>query len=146
MAEHPGPSGNLRLHHVGFVVTNIEASVPGMSRALLADWNNEIFTDPLQRVRVSFLNVGQHSPLVELVEPLGRDSPVFRFLGNGGGLHHMCYEVLSIPEHLDRIRAGGGIIVSRAKPAIAFGGRLIAWALTREKLLLEFLQQADVST
>jgi len=67
---------------------------------------------------------------------------VFRFLSERGGLHHLCYEVLSISEHLDRIRAAGGVIVSRAKPAVAFHGRPIAWALTREKLLLEFLQEA----
>lgn len=130
------------MHHVGFVVASIEASAPGMSRALLTDWNSEIFTDPLQRVRVTFLKGGSQNPLLELVEPLGKDSPVFRFLDEGGGLHHLCYEVSSIPEHLDRIRAAGGVIVSRAKPAVAFGGRPIAWALTREKLLLEFLQEA----
>jgi hypothetical protein len=67
MPEHPDPSGGPRLHHVGFVVANIEASVPGMSRALLAHWNNEIFTDPLQRVRVTFLKGGHQSPLLELV-------------------------------------------------------------------------------
>ena len=143
MVEHPGPSGGPRLHHVGFVVANIEAAVPGMSRALLAQWDSEIFTDPLQRVRVTFLKGGHQSPLLELVEPLGQDSPVFRFLTDRGGLHHLCYEVSSIPEHLDRIRAAGGLVVSRAKPAVAFCGRPIAWALTREKLLLEFLQEAS---
>ncbi len=142
MVERPDLSGAMRMHHVGFVVANIEASAPGMSRALLAQWNKEIFTDPLQRVRVTFLKGGLHGPLLELVEPLGEDSPVLRFLGDGGGLHHLCYEVFSIPEHLDRIRAAGGVIVSRAKPAVAFGGRPIAWALTRERLLLEFLQEA----
>ena len=142
MVEHPDPTSGPRLHHVGFVVANIEASVPGMSRALLAHWNREIFTDPLQRVRVTFLKGAHQSPLLELVEPLGQDSPVFRFLTDRGGLHHLCYEVSSIPEHLDRIRAAGGVIVSRAKPAVAFDGRPIAWALTREKLLLEFLQEA----
>jgi methylmalonyl-CoA/ethylmalonyl-CoA epimerase len=141
MDHDPEPTGGLRLHHIGFVVANIEASVQGMSRALLAGWNTEIFADPLQRVRVTFLNGGKKSPLLELVEPIGQDSPVFRFLADGGGLHHLCYEVFSIPENLDRIRATGGVIVSRAKPAVAFGGRLIAWALTREKLLLEFLQE-----
>ena len=133
MPEHPDPSGGPRLHHVGFVVANIEASVPGMSRALLAHWNNEIFIDPLQRVRVTFLKGGHQSPLLELVEPLGQNSPVFRFLSERGGLHHLCYEVLSISEHLDRIRAAGGVIVSRAKPAVAFHGRPIAWALTDRK-------------
>ncbi len=143
MVGRPDPSGGPRLHHVGFVVANIEACAPGLSRALLADWNEEIFSDPLQRVRVTFLTGGPQNPLFELVEPLGEDSPVFRFLGDGGGLHHLCYEVFSIREHLDRIRAAGGLIVSRAKPAVAFGGRPIAWALTREKLLLEFLQEAS---
>jgi methylmalonyl-CoA/ethylmalonyl-CoA epimerase len=145
MAEHPDSRGGPRLHHVGFVVANIEACAPGISRALLADWDKEIFADPLQRVRVTFLKGGSQSPLFELVEPLGQNSPVFRFLDAGGGLHHLCYEVSSIPEHLDRIRAAGGVIVSRAKPAVAFGGRSIAWALTREKLLLEFLQQAAIA-
>jgi methylmalonyl-CoA/ethylmalonyl-CoA epimerase len=138
-------SGDPRLHHVGFVVANLEASAPGMARALLTDWSSEIFTDPLQRVRVTFLPGGFQSPLLELVEPLGPDSPVFRFLGDGGGLHHLCYEVPSIPEHLTRIRDGGGVILSRPKPAVAFGGRPIAWALTREKLLLEFLQAASIA-
>jgi methylmalonyl-CoA/ethylmalonyl-CoA epimerase len=141
MATDPDPHGGPRLHHVGFVVANIEACAPGISRALLAEWDNEIFADPLQRVRVTFLKGGAHNPLFELVEPLGQNSPVFRFLDAGGGLHHLCYEVSSISEHLDRIRAAGGVIVSRAKPAVAFGGRPIAWALSRERLLLEFLQQ-----
>jgi methylmalonyl-CoA/ethylmalonyl-CoA epimerase len=145
MTEHPDSRAGPRLHHVGFVVANIEACAPGISRALLADWDNEIFADPLQRVRVTFLKGAAQSPLFELVEPLGQNSPVFRFLDAGGGLHHLCYEVSSIPEHLDRIRAAGGVIVSRAKPAVAFGGRSIAWALTREKLLLEFLQQAAIA-
>ena len=145
MVANPNPSGYRHLHHVGFVVADLEASAPGMAIALLTEWTREIFTDPLQRVRVTFLQGGYQSPLLELVEPLADDSPVRRFLGEkGGGLHHLCYEVPSIPEHLAYIRAGGGLIVSRPKPAVAFGGRRIAWALTREKLLLEFLQAPSV--
>src|SRR5215469_12778292 len=141
MVANPHACGAPRLHHVGFVVADLEACAPGMARALLTEWSREIYTDPLQRVKVTFLAGGYQSPLLELVEPLGSDSPVFRFLGEkGGGLHHFCYVVASIPEHLARIRAGGGIVVSRPKPAVAFGGRPIAWALTSEKLLLEYLQ------
>jgi len=145
MVASPNPSSGLRLHHVGFVVASLEASAPGMARALLTEWTREIFTDPLQRVKVTFLQGGYQNGLLELVEPLGEDSPVRRFLGeSGGGLHHLCYEVPSIPEHLARIRAGGGLIVSRPKPAVAFGGRPVAWARTREKLLLEFLQAVSL--
>jgi methylmalonyl-CoA/ethylmalonyl-CoA epimerase len=141
MGTNPHSSNDPRLHHIGFVVSDLEASAPGMARALMTEWNREVITDPLQRVKVTFLRGGYQSPLIELVEPLGDESPVRRFLiENRGGLHHLCYEVQSLEENLVRIRVGGGVIVSRPKPAVAFSGRPIAWALTRERLLLEFLQ------
>jgi|SRR5579862_9288407 len=141
MSANPHSNNDPRLHHIGFVVADLEASAPGMARALMTEWNKEVIIDPLQRVKVTFLCGGYQSPLIELVEPLGDESPVRRFLiEKRGGLHHLCYEVLSLEKNLARIRAGGGVIVSRPKPAVAFGGRPIAWAMTREKLLLEFLQ------
>jgi methylmalonyl-CoA/ethylmalonyl-CoA epimerase len=141
MGTNPHSSNDPLLHHIGFVVRDLEASAPGIARTLMTEWNGEVITDPLQRVKVTFLRGGYQSPLIELVEPLGDESPVRRFLIERGGLHHLCYEVQSsLEENLARIRAGGGVIVSRPKPAVAFGGRPIAWALIREKLLLEFLQ------
>jgi methylmalonyl-CoA/ethylmalonyl-CoA epimerase len=141
MGTNPHSSNDPLLHHIGFVVRDLEASAPGIARTLMTEWSGEVITDPLQRVKVTFLRGGYQSPLIELVEPLGDESPVRRFLIERGGLHHLCYEVQSsLEENLARIRAGGGVIVSRPKPAVAFGGRPIAWALTREKLLLEFLQ------
>ena len=80
--------------------------------------------------------------LLELVEPAGDASPVSRFLEKGGGLHHLCYEVTDLGEHLKLIRAAGCVVVRAPMPAAAFQQRLIAWAWTREKLLLEFLEAA----
>lgn len=135
-------SSAFRLHHVGFVVADIAACVEGFALALQASWSGEVIVDPLQRVKVVFLTVSQEQALVELVEPAGPDSPVHRFLQErSGGLHHLCYEVPDAEAELVRIRSCRGLIVSRPKPAVAFGGRQIAWALTREKLLLEFLEQ-----
>lgn len=136
LSTHP------RLHHVGFVVADIAACVEGFATSLQATWSGEVFADTLQRVKVTFLTVSSDQALVELVEPLGQDSPVQRFLQErAGGLHHLCYEIHDPDAHLKRIRSSGGLIVSRPKPAIAFGGRRIAWALTREKLLVEFLEK-----
>jgi hypothetical protein len=39
------------------------------------------------------------------------------------------------------MKSRGALIVKRPKPAVAFGGRHIAWMLTAEKLLLEFLER-----
>lgn len=129
-------------HHVGLVVGRIEDSVTDVMRTLRATWAKEVFVDPLQHVRVTFLQVTAGQAMVELVEPLGAESPVHRFLSaKGGGLHHLCYEVSDIEYELIRVRTCGGVVVSRPKPAVAFGGRRIAWVLSSSGLLVEFLER-----
>ncbi len=133
----------LRLHHMGFVVANIETSMPGFVRSLEAQWDGQIFDDPLQKVRVAFLSTRPEDAQIELVEPAGDDSPVLRFLQEkGGGLHHACYEVANLEEQLAGFRLRGAVIAKRPKPAVAFGGRRIAWVVTAEKLLVELLEEA----
>ena len=132
----------LRLHHVGYVVSNVEAAMPGFVRSLMATWDGRVIEDPLQKVRVAFLATRPADPLVELVEPVGADSPVLRFLQEkGGGLHHFCYEVADLEEELAGFRARGAAMAKRPKPAVAFGGRRIAWVITAERLLVELLEE-----
>jgi methylmalonyl-CoA/ethylmalonyl-CoA epimerase len=103
----------------------------------------QVFHDPLQKVRVAFLATRAQDPLIELVEPAGDDSPVLRFLQeHGGGLHHVCYEVADLEEQLVAFRSRGALIAKRPLPAVAFGGRRIAWVITSEKLLVELLEEA----
>lgn len=129
-----------RFHHVGFVVATIQDSVSPFLRALGAQWNGEIFADPIQKVKVTFLTTRAGDPQIELVEPDGMDSPVTRFLSKTGpALHHVCYEVQDIDRTLGEMRADGALIVKPPRPAVAFGGRRIAWVLTRERLLIEIL-------
>jgi methylmalonyl-CoA/ethylmalonyl-CoA epimerase len=122
------------------VVASIDESAPGFVRALGAKWNREVFKDPIQKVKVTFLSANAGEAQIELVEPAGPDAPVRAFLEKGGGLHHLCYEVGSCEAALRALREQRGVIVKRPQPAIAFGGRRIAWGLTAEKLLLEFLE------
>lgn len=131
------------LHHVGYVVKSIEEQAPGFVKSLGATWDQQIIHDPLQGAKVTFLRTpGPGDAQIELVEPAGDNSPVTRFLEKGGGLHHLCYEVADLAEHLKAIRAVGCVVVRAPMPAAAFQQRLIAWAWTREKLLLEFLEVA----
>jgi methylmalonyl-CoA/ethylmalonyl-CoA epimerase len=132
---------HLRLHHVGFVVESIEASMPGFLRSLGATWNSEVFVDPIQKVKVVFLATRQEDTRIELVEPNADDAPVLKFLKqNGGGLHHLCYEVEDLERALQAMRSRGAFLAKRPQPAVAFGGRRIAWVLTAEKLLVEMLE------
>ena len=81
------------LHHVGFVVTSMAESRDGFARSTGSEPVSEIVHDPLQRVRVAFLAHPNGGPQFELVEPFGERSPAAAFAAQGGGLHHLCYEV-----------------------------------------------------
>jgi methylmalonyl-CoA/ethylmalonyl-CoA epimerase len=136
------PAEDLKLHHFGFVVSSIQECAQSFALALGATWDGNIVFDPLQKVRVTFFQGRSCTdPLIELVEPGDPESPVSRFLKHGGGLHHLCYEVEDLESHLEFCKSFGIIIISPPVPAVAFDGRRIAWAMTKKKLLLEFLER-----
>jgi methylmalonyl-CoA/ethylmalonyl-CoA epimerase len=129
-------------HHVGFVVKSISEIGQDFARSIGAHWNGDIIHDPLQQARVSFFRSGgPETPAVELVEPAGDQSPLHSFVAKGGGLHHVCYEVDNLQLQLEESRSSGSLVVKPPLPAVAFGGRLIAWVFTRHKLLLEYLER-----
>jgi methylmalonyl-CoA/ethylmalonyl-CoA epimerase len=138
---NPPPPDHLKLHHIGFVVLSIQESAESFACSLGATWDGNIVFDPLQKVRVTFFQGHNPTdPLIELVEPGEPESPVSRFLGRGGGLHHLCYEVKDLDSHLEFCRSVGTTIIRPPVPAAAFDGRRIAWAITRKKLLIEYLE------
>ena len=130
------------LHHIGFVVASIAQTAERFAHSLNGSWDGRIIHDPLQTVRVTFLEQSTPGePLLELVEPAGEGSRVASFLKRGGGLHHLCYEVDNLETQLEESRSGAGLIVQTPVPAVAFAGRRIAWVYTRHKLLLEYLER-----
>jgi len=138
IAEEPP----LRLHHIGFVVAEISASIQGFRASLGAAWDGSVFEDPNQKVKVAFLKTQSSGGQIELVEPARNSSPVAKFLAErGGGLHHLCYEVRDIEQALAAFKARGAVIAKRPLPAVAFEGRRIAWILTAERLLVELLEE-----
>jgi methylmalonyl-CoA/ethylmalonyl-CoA epimerase len=135
---------NAKLHHVGFLVKSIKKEVFGFQKMLEASWDGAIIHDPLQKVRVTFLRTANSTDAqIELVEPDGEESPVIGALNKGGGLHHLCYEVPDLEAALQHARANKGFIVKSPQPAAAFHGRRIAWILTAQKLLVEYLEQEN---
>jgi methylmalonyl-CoA/ethylmalonyl-CoA epimerase len=91
---------------------------------------------------VAFLDLPtQGGAQFELVQPLTPDSPVAGFLKKGGGLHHLCYEVDDLDQQIKWMKSQRVALVSSPKPAVAFDGRRIAWMLTREFLLIEYLER-----
>jgi methylmalonyl-CoA/ethylmalonyl-CoA epimerase len=130
------------MHHIGIVVASIDAAVSSYETTLNLGVVSGPFIDPLQGARVIFLSRGQPGEAaIELVEPTSETSPVAPFVKRGGGMHHVCYLTRDLDGELARVRALGALLVHAPVPAVAFQGRRIAWIYTRERLLVELLEE-----
>ena len=85
-----------RLNHVGVATPSIEESVARYRELMGAEVVREPFDLPAQGVRVCFVDTPNSQ--IELIEPLGPDSPIVNFLEKNpaGGQHHVCFEVPEI--------------------------------------------------
>ena len=127
-------------HHVGVAVRDLRTAIPIYKNLFGYELISGPFDDPIQKVSVCFLSRGQGDPVLELVAPLGKDSPVLRTLKNGGGTYHICYKVQDIRAAIQHLSENGSLALSEPAPAVAFEMREIAWVLTDAYLLVELVQ------
>lgn len=133
----------MRFHHIGYAVKSIrryldDFLIPMFSPLTITD----PVADPIQRVTVCFAEM-PGGTLIELVEPLGEDSPVSAIIGSmRGGLYHLCYEVDDLEAELKRFRGKGCLPLGKPVPAAAFGGRRIVFLLTPQRDLIEFVERS----
>jgi methylmalonyl-CoA/ethylmalonyl-CoA epimerase len=91
-----------RLNHIGIATPSLEASIAYYRDVMGATKIHAPFDMPSNGVKVCFVDTpgenGTNGTQLELIEPLGTDSPIHGFLAKNpaGGQHHMCYEVPDI--------------------------------------------------
>jgi methylmalonyl-CoA/ethylmalonyl-CoA epimerase len=85
-----------RLNHVGVATPSIKKSLELYRKMFGADPHVQPFDLPAQGVRVCFVDTPNSQ--IELIEPLGDNSPIAKFLEKNpaGGQHHVCFEVPEI--------------------------------------------------
>jgi hypothetical protein len=126
----------MKIHHIGLLVENIETYLESSFWSLQSD----VVFDPVQKCRLALVCIDDDdSHLVELIEPAGEDSPVHLALQKNHRQHHICFEARTCREVDEFIRSYRLLPVSRWEPAPLFQGRLIRFAYTRNRELLEFL-------
>ena len=111
-----------RLNHVALVVPDLAAAAEGW-RARLGAHVSDPQPMPEHGVTAVFIDTGNSK--VELLEPLGGDSPVASFLERspGGGMHHLCFEVDDILAARDRLVAEGARVLGDGEPKAGAHGR-----------------------
>ena len=112
------------LNHVGVATPCLATSIALYRDMLGATAIDEPFDLPSQGVRVCFVNMPNSQ--IELVEPLGDDSPLINFLKNhpAGGQHHLCFEVPDIFAARDDLVAKGATVLNNGEPRIGAHGVL----------------------
>ena len=98
----------------------------------------KVVFDPVQNANLGLFSAGDGC-YVELIEPVGQSALTWNYLKkNGDGLHHICYEGLSLLEVDNLIREKRMLKIRGPIPAILFE-RDVVFAITRTKTIVEFL-------
>lgn len=127
-------------HHIGIAVRDLSEAIPTYKTLFGYEMTSGPFDDPIQNVSVCFLSRGEGDTVLELVAPLGPNSPIDRTLKKGGGPYHLCYQVPDIGIAINFLTEQGSFLISGPVPAVAFEMREIAWLLTNADLLVELVQ------
>ncbi|ODT65445.1 MAG: methylmalonyl-CoA epimerase [Pelagibacterium sp. SCN 63-23] len=110
-----------RLNHIAIAVPDLAAAAAKYRDQLGAEVGPP---QPLPEhgVTVVFINAGNSK--IELLEPLGENSPIVAFLAKSpaGGMHHVCFEVPDIAAAIARLEAGGARVLGDGTPRIGAHG------------------------
>ena len=111
-----------RLNHVAIAVPDLAAATATYGGALGAKVSAPI-PQPAHGVTVVFVELPNTK--IELLHPLGANSPIARFLAANpsGGMHHVCFEVPDIIAARDRLKAEGARVLGDGEPRIGAHGK-----------------------
>lgn len=131
-----------RVDHIAIAVKNLESALSFYKDQLGVDLI-DIETVSEQGVKVAKLDIGNTH--IELLEPLGEDTPVGRFIEKRGeGLHHICMGVEDIDTGIEGLKKSGVRLIDET-PKIGAGGAKIAFVHPKSTggVLLELSQPKE---
>lgn len=111
-----------RLNHVAIATKNIEAAAK-VYRDVLGGQVSAAVAQPDHGVTTVFVELPNTK--IELLEPLGDNSPIAKFLEKNpsGGMHHICYEVADIYAARDKLKSAGATVTGSGEPRIGAHGK-----------------------
>jgi methylmalonyl-CoA/ethylmalonyl-CoA epimerase len=111
-----------RLNHVAIAVKDLAAAAAVYRKTLGAEVSEPV---PLPAHGVTTVFVTLPNSKIELISPLGEDSPIAQFLARNpdGGIHHLCYEVADIRAARDRLKRAGARVLGGGEPKVGAHGK-----------------------
>lgn len=131
-----------RIDHIGVAVEDLDAALALYAETLgMPVVHRETVTE--QGVEAILLDVGENH--IELLAPLGPDTPVGKFLAKKGpGLHHVAYQVADIDATLAALKAAGTRLIDET-PRIGIRSSRVAFVhpASTGGVLTEIVQPAE---
>ena len=120
-----------RLNHVAIAVPNLEVATATYRDTLGATVSAQM-AEPDHGVTVVFVKLPNTK--IELLHPLGENSPIAAFLDKNpsGGMHHVCYEVDDIIKARDQMKLEGARVLGDGEPKIGAHGKPVLFLHPRD--------------
>jgi methylmalonyl-CoA/ethylmalonyl-CoA epimerase len=111
-----------RLNHVAIAINDIAKASKVYKDTLGAEVSEKV---PQPDHGVSTVFITLPNTKIELLEPLGENSPIAKFLERNpdGGIHHICYEVDDIIAARDKLTGEGARVLGSGEPKIGAHGK-----------------------
>ena len=111
-----------RLNHVAIAVRDIAKASEVYRKTLGAEVSAAV---PQHEHGVTTVFITLPNTKIELLEPLGAESPIAKFLERNpdGGIHHICYEVDDILAARDQLTKQGARVLGSGEPKIGAHGK-----------------------
>lgn len=137
-ARERAAAGGFAIDHLGIAVESIEAAL-GFYRDQLGLTVSHRETVEREKVHVAMLPAGRSR--IELLEPVGPDSPIRGFLNKrGGGLHHLAIKVPDLAAAVERLRASGARLLNEPRPGAGGHQYVFVHPASAGGVLLELIQ------
>lgn len=130
---------SMNFHHIGIATENINKTSKYYLEAGYT-MSKQIF-DPVQKVNIVFLSK-KSMPMIELLEPAFKDSPVSKILMKSGvGPYHICYQVKDIDFVIDELKKKKYISLFKPVEAIALSMKKICFLYNKNVGLIELVEE-----
>lgn len=120
-----------RLNHVAIAVKDL-AAASSRYREVLGAKVSAPLALPEHGVKVVFVELPNTK--IELIEPLGDQSPIAKFIAEHptGAIHHLCFEVVDIGAACERLTRNGARILGHGTPTIGAHGKPVVFLDPRD--------------
>lgn len=127
----------MKIHHFGFAVENIENAIEDFINLFGFLQLTEVKEDLKQKVRIAFLQDEEKKVAVELLEPIGLDSPVY----GKKGLMHICFQTKDFEKDFKILREKGWLLIKSPQEAEAIKGAKVSFFYNKDYGVIELVEK-----